>query len=131
MKAWSNSIGYRQGCTVAGKEFAIATDGNVLPCRAMYFEDMNAGKLDGNNFKEVWENSPVLKRVREANNKRSQVCREANCDFQSICLGGCLAHSFSATGELSPFADENDCYRFKQMSMLKMHIKLKHARNEI
>ncbi|NOQ21814.1 MAG: radical SAM protein [Candidatus Aegiribacteria sp.] len=129
--AWGNSLSYRAACTVASKEFAIATDGNVLPCRAMYFEAMNAGKLNGRNFREIWEDSPVLNMVRKANNKRSQVCREANCDFQSICLGGCLAHSYSATGKLLPFVDENDCYRFKQMSMLKMHIKLKHAKDEI
>lgn len=123
--AWSNSLSHRGACTVATKEFAIATDGQLLPCRALYFEAMNSGKLDGSNFAELWENSSTLKKVRKANNERTDICRETSCDFSSICLGGCLAHSYSATGKLVPYADENDCYRHKQECMLKMIIKLK------
>jgi radical SAM protein with 4Fe4S-binding SPASM domain len=129
--AWSDSLSYREACTVASKEFALAADGQVLPCRALYFESMNAGKLNGSNFAEVWENSPVLQEVRDANNKRSDICRETSCDFSSICLGGCLAHSYSATGKLAPYADENDCYRYKQECMQKMHIKIKAKHHEL
>jgi len=127
---WGESLLCRTSCGIAANEFAVTTDGGIIPCRAMYFEEMNGGKLNGTNFRETWENSEILNRVRKANNQRGSACREVNCDFQSICLGGCLAHAYSATGKLKPFADELDCYRFKQLCMLKMHIKIKTAKNE-
>jgi len=42
-----------------------------------------------------------------------------------------IPDGYSATGKLLPYADENDCYRHKQESMLKMIIKLKAEHNEL
>jgi len=127
----TDALLYRVGCSIAAREFALAPDGSLLPCRAIYFSEMSAGKLNGKNFNEIWNNSDVLNRVRKANNDRIAICKGQRCDFYSLCLGGCLAHSYGMTGELKPFSSDDDCYRFRQDAMMQMKLKLMKANNEI
>lgn len=131
LKGMLDSLIRRIGCTVASREFAISPDGLLLPCRAFYYKEFSAGKLNGTNFSQLWEQSEVLATVRRANNTRIEVCREAECDFFSLCLGGCLAHSYSLTGALKPFASNEDCYRYKQEIMTRMRLKLMNEKSKL
>jgi radical SAM protein with 4Fe4S-binding SPASM domain len=110
----------RNGCGVGKCECAIGPDGTLYPCRALYFQEFNAGNVYENDIHELWANSSVLNRVRSADQNRNSICRESQCDLFPYCLGGCFGNSYSATGELKPWASEYDCYIYKQHTRQKL-----------
>jgi len=57
------------------------------------------GDLMIQEFKEVWEYSQVLKRLREySTNNVDSAC--PNCKVRKYCKGGCIAHSKSTPSKV-------------------------------
>ncbi|MFC1761963.1 radical SAM protein [Planctomycetota bacterium] len=80
------------GCS-AGKQFAfINYRGGVQPCG---FLNLPVGNLLENDFKDIWEHSSILNRIRD----RSQytgMC--VQCEFRESC-GGCRARAMALTND--------------------------------
>lgn len=81
------------GCGAGIREFAIAPDGTVFPCKLLMSREWECGLINGRrNFKDIWEQSDLLRSIREYLSD-DEKCE--NCIISRHCRGGCLAHSDS------------------------------------
>jgi AdoMet-dependent heme synthase len=86
------STGGAKGC-IAGQLIAmIDVDGNVLPCS--YFPKP-AGNIKEQSFKDIWENSPLFKELRDFKKYRGKC---GSCEYLTVC-GGCRARAYSIRGD--------------------------------
>ncbi|MFQ6106866.1 MAG: radical SAM protein [Thermoplasmata archaeon] len=80
---------------VCGKTLAAITpNGWVRPCG--YFS-VNLGNVRQQKFSEIWENSEFLQKMRNIERLEDR-CME--CEFLSLCRGGCRASAYENTGRL-------------------------------
>jgi SynChlorMet cassette radical SAM/SPASM protein ScmE len=89
--------GFLTSCGGVFSKLGIRADGIIVPCAQM--PHMELGRINKDNLKEVWQNHPELKRLRE----RQQIplsdfafCK--GCDFIPYCRGGCPALAYTLTG---------------------------------
>lgn len=82
------------GCMGARGFGFISWQGNVQICG---FLDLSAGNLLKNryNFKKIWNESELLKRIRNRDNFR-EPCK--SCEFIGVC-GGCRARAYALSGD--------------------------------
>ena len=58
------------------------------------------GNIREDDIRDIWENSPILKSLREIVPKKMEgIC--SNCILKGVCLGACRANAFVLTGDLS------------------------------
>ncbi|TAL18224.1 radical SAM protein [bacterium] len=95
------STGGGKGCIAAQTICLIDCFGNVKPCS--YFP-MSAGNVKTEKFKDIWENSPLFKDLR---NFKSYKGKCGECEFINVC-GGCRARAYAVSGDYlaeEPFCD--------------------------
>ena len=86
------SVGRRSGGCLAGTSFVfVSRRGDAYPCGYL---PLLAGNIRESGFREIWENSPVFKALRERNIKGK--CKD--CSYLNIC-GGCRARAFAESGD--------------------------------
>jgi AdoMet-dependent heme synthase len=84
--------GRRSGGCLAGSSFVfISRRGEVYPCGYL---PMLAGNVRDQNFRDIWENSPVFKALRER--KLKGKCGE--CSYRTTC-GGCRARAYAKNSD--------------------------------
>ncbi len=86
------STGGSKGCIAGQLIVLIDVDGEVLPCS--YFPK-SAGNIKEKPFKEIWENSELLKELRDFKKYKG---RCGSCEYINVC-GGCRARSYSIYGD--------------------------------
>ncbi|MFA6315992.1 MAG: radical SAM protein [Elusimicrobiota bacterium] len=91
-RSLSFSTGGSKGCIAGQSIVFIDHQGGVHPCS--YFPDL-AGSLRTSSFKEIWENSPLLKSLRDFKSYKGR-CGE--CEFLNVC-GGCRARALLMDGD--------------------------------
>lgn len=96
-----------RGC-LGGNSFCfISHTGQVQPCGYL---EMNCGQIKERKFSDIWDNSPVLKGLRDLNQYKGKCGR---CEFIRVC-GGCRARAFEVTGDY--LSEEPFCiYEPKQL----------------
>jgi len=82
---------YSGGCPAGTNYCRITPEGNVTPCPYM---DTPCGNLKEKSFEEIWNNSGILKELRESELKG----RCGECEFESMCKG-CRARALVTTGD--------------------------------
>lgn len=82
---------YSGGCPAGTNYCRITPEGNVTPCPYM---DTSCGNLREKSFAEIWNNSSILKELRESELKG----RCGKCEFESMCKG-CRARAYVTTGD--------------------------------
>jgi AdoMet-dependent heme synthase len=95
------STGAGKGCVAGQTICLIDAFGNVRPCS--YMEPV-AGNVFERSFREIWEESPLLKRLRDFDAYKG---RCGACEFRNTC-GGCRARAYAVTGDVldeEPFCD--------------------------
>lgn len=81
------------GCS-AGRGFVyIKANGEVWPCP---FVEVSCGNIRGTPFRKIWEDSEVLRNLRNRENTLKGQCGE--CPYRAIC-GGCRGRAFAYTGD--------------------------------
>lgn len=91
---------YPSGCP-AGIHYArIGPGGEVTPCPYMPLE---AGRLSKQTFREIWQGSPLLLRLRDRERLGGK-CGE--CFYRDEC-GGCRARALAARGD--PMGEDPSC----------------------
>jgi GeoRSP system radical SAM/SPASM protein len=81
--------------SVCGKlSLNIKSNGDITPCG---FIPIVIGNIVADDLKEIWNNSPVLHRMR--NKKPTGKC--ASCSSYEDCLGGCSARALALTGDFN------------------------------
>lgn len=84
-------MSYTGGCPAGTHYCRITPEGDITPCPYM---PLKAGNLREKTFKEIWDDSPILKSFREPN--LGGRCGE--CEFKILC-GGCRARAYAETGD--------------------------------
>ncbi len=85
------STGGSKGCLAGQLICLIDVDGEVLPCS--YFPK-SAGNIRKQSFREIWEDSPLFKELRDFAAYRG---RCGACEYNAVC-GGCRARAYAVTG---------------------------------
>ncbi len=99
-RSLSFSTGGSKGC-IAGQLIALIDHkGNVQPCS--YFPK-SAGNIKTQSFKDIWENSPLLKELRDFESYKGKC---GSCEYLSVC-GGCRARAYAVSGDY--LAEEPFC----------------------
>jgi len=86
---WPDRCEVRQ-CHAGKSSLDIMSNGNVIPCPA--FKDISAvnlGNIHTDRLIDIWRNNKYLKMLRNANISQINICK--NCNFLSLCRGGCIA----------------------------------------
>ncbi|MEW6440084.1 MAG: radical SAM protein [bacterium] len=95
------STGVSKGC-LAGQQIAfIDRSGDLRPCS--YFNE-SAGNLKAQSFREIWENAPLLKALRDFD-RYEEKC--GACEYLRVC-GGCRARA-AALKDGNYLAEEPFC----------------------
>lgn len=81
-------------CAAASRYCAINSEGDVLACNIL---PGSGGNLRNRSFREIWEGSPWLKKIREIRAKDLHPCN--TCDKLSYC-GRCHAQALLEHGDL-------------------------------
>jgi SynChlorMet cassette radical SAM/SPASM protein ScmE len=90
-----------RGCLVACgpifNKIAVRADGTIIPC--CQIGHIKLGRINQDNLKEIWNNHPELKRLRE---RRSVSLKDfafcEGCDYINYCTGNCPALAYTLTG---------------------------------
>jgi mycofactocin radical SAM maturase len=83
-------------CGAAKMTCCIDPAGNVFPCAFLQEKRFLAGNLRKKTFKDIWDNSPVLKYFREL---EPASCR--HCPRFEKCRGGCPAVAYFVSNDLN------------------------------
>lgn len=107
-----NNYFYRQvrtlGCNAGVTSCAISPDGEVFPCGTVSTKapGLECGNVKPAGIEHVWNNSERLKAIREL--KLEDIDGPClDCEFSSICGGGCRARAYTRTGNYT--ALDPDC----------------------
>lgn len=85
-------------CPAGTTKLGILPDGSVYPCNLFFgTPEFLLGNILTNPFKTIWHH-PALAYFRLA---AENACPKDTCELYNRCRGGCPAHSFSITGQLS------------------------------
>ncbi len=91
---------YTGGCPAGTYYSRISPEGNLTPCP---FIEESVGSLKTNTFKDLWDNAPLMKQLRDRK-KLEGKC--GTCEFSSMC-SGCRARAFAETGNY--MAEDPSC----------------------
>jgi radical SAM protein with 4Fe4S-binding SPASM domain len=94
------------GCGAGKLTARICVDGTLTPC---VFLSNSAGNLRSSSFRDIWDNSPLLRMIRNRDELRWGNC--GGCRFKHIC-GGCRAASMANYGD--PMMGDPYCWVVRQ-----------------
>ena len=76
-------------CGAAKMTCCVSPEGSLYPCAFLQEEPFICGSVRDESFKDIWDNSPVLKQFRNINVKSCVECYRFD-----ICRGGCPAMAY-------------------------------------
>lgn len=83
-------------CSSGKGQVYLSPDGTIYPCIGYKIEAFKCGNIKETSFDEIWENSPILNRIRQEHSIQS--CPQCTrCVIKYWCGGGCRAESFINT----------------------------------
>ncbi len=90
--------GYLTGCGGFMNKLAVRADGAMVPCTQL--SHIELGCINRDELREVWQNNPELKRLRERSNtslSSFEFCK--GCEYINYCTGSCPALAYTILGE--------------------------------
>jgi SynChlorMet cassette radical SAM/SPASM protein ScmE len=109
--AKSSRCGFLGSCGCVWSGMAVLADGTMVPCSQL--PQMTLGKINHDNLRNVWLNSPVLNSMRKRTEiKLSEFESCQDCKYQEFCRGGCPASAYTMFGSTDvPNRAIDSCYR--------------------
>jgi len=95
----------RNHCGVGAGEISIDPGGFVYPCQSLHFNEFICGNVREDDIKDIFDQSPVMKRVRGVTVETLAVC--SHCDLKYLCNSGCRATAYNIYRE---FDHHNELY---------------------
>ncbi len=86
------------GCPVGHTLLSIAPNGDIYPCVALSQEQFRIGNALSDDLRDVWQNSPALRQLREVKSRIKGKC--SSCRRLDHCRGGCRGIALSLTKDL-------------------------------
>lgn len=86
------------GCVM--DKIAVRADGTIVPCTML--SHMELGQINRDDLKQIWQNHPEMKKVRERRNiplNDFEFC--AGCEYINFCTGNCPGLAYTITGEVN------------------------------
>lgn len=90
--------GFLSGCGVGWSKLAVRPDGTIVPC--FQLTHIELGKINQVGLRDVWQNHPELKRLRERSNiplSDFEFCR--GCEYTNFCTGNCPGLAYTICGD--------------------------------
>ena len=90
--------GYLTGCSGPMNKMAVRADGVMVPC--IQLSHMELGRINEDDLREVWQNHPQLKHLRERRTiplSDFEFCK--GCDYIPYCTGSCPALASTILGK--------------------------------
>lgn len=109
-KSPSAQVLHLMTCGAAYQECAVTPTGWVLPCAVL--ATFRAGNIRRAHFADIWENSSVLKQIRDLHEvtiDQVPLCRE--CPYAPACGGGCRGSAYNMYGDI--LAPDPECPVFR------------------
>ncbi len=97
-----------ENCGIGSGSLAIKCNGTVVPCPE-FGEDVSLGNIREQSVAEIWNDSPLLNRLRALSVYETEICKD--CQFAAVCKGGCIADIYERTGTFTCY-DEYVCVAF-------------------
>jgi radical SAM protein with 4Fe4S-binding SPASM domain len=99
-------------CGTGSRMVLLNSDGDIYPCINHNLPEFKAGNIREKSFSEIWNNSPILNKLRETYpvNKINENC--SKCAVRHWCLGGCRGETYHVTRSLNSCAI--DCINIKK-----------------
>ena len=109
----------RISCGTGLQTLLLDADGSIYPCLNTNIPEFKAANIRDKNFsfRQIWENSPALKRIRTNSRIDSMNAACSECTVRYWCLGGCRGETYANTGRLN--APSNNCPDIRQ-SIIEM-----------
>lgn len=91
-------------CGTGYSTCCVDSNGDVYPCINMVRDEYRALNINSENYKSEWENSPILKKLRNINvDTINSIC--SKCIFKYFCGGYCRGETLECGGTInSPYA---------------------------
>lgn len=87
------------GCMAGCLCVALESNGNVKGCLSLQHDQFIEGNIKEKSIKEIWKDKNSFSYNRQFDSKDlSGYCRD--CEYGSVCRGGCSSIAYSATGQL-------------------------------
>jgi radical SAM protein with 4Fe4S-binding SPASM domain len=86
-------------CGIGSSMLFVDAYGNVSFCPTLTHRENSAflaGNIAYSSLKDIWENSPIFKKIRGFQCKDVEQCR-----FRELCKGGCRSRAFLSTGDIN------------------------------
>ena len=86
------------GCVM--DKIAVRADGTIVPCTML--SHMELGRINRDDLKEIWQNHPEMKKMRERQNislNDFEFCNE--CPYIDYCTGNCPGLAYTITGKVN------------------------------
>jgi radical SAM protein with 4Fe4S-binding SPASM domain len=90
----------RQTCGTGSQTFLLDADGTVYPCINLASSEMAAGSITREPLAQIWQDSALLRRIREQVRIDVREGSCAQCVVRHWCMGGCRGETYAATGRL-------------------------------
>lgn len=92
--------GYLTGCGCPSNKLAVSADGTIIPCCML--AHMELGRINRDSFMEVWQQSPVLNRLRRRITiPLTEFGFCSSCDYIPYCTGNCPGLAFAISGQVN------------------------------
>lgn len=98
-----------ENCGIGSTRLVIKSNGVVTPCLS-FEEDVSLGTIREQSIADIWNNSPLLKRLRSMSVFKTEICKD--CELALVCKGGCIAETYRGTGKFSCY-DKYECVAFE------------------
>ena len=103
--------GYLTGCNGLMSKIAVRADGVMVPCGQM--SHIELGQINRDDLRDVWQNHPELKRIRERNKiplSSFKFCH--GCEYINYCTGNCPALAYNIVNNDSHPSPDSCLRRF-------------------
>lgn len=90
-------------CAIGDNEISISPTGDVYPCQLLHLDQFLAGNVHQRSIKDIYRDSPALKRCASLDVDTIEKCRE--CAIRYICGGACRARGYYETGDVASSGD--------------------------
>ncbi len=105
--------GVQNWCGTATRLLLLNADGIVYPCPNHHLPEFRAGNIREKSFAEIWEDSPVLRKIRETYPVETINEQCATCYVRHWCAGWCRGETYQMTGSMR--APSVKCEEIKEM----------------